>query len=95
MSSCDGGLTLPNYTAQLSGASRTSILSAATIYNYANTKSILTSQPPRFKNAADYIAYKKASALAYASPPTINGVAVRPAPTAALLNTVPPEGCLS
>ncbi len=90
MSSCDGGLVLPNYTAQLSNSERTSIRSASTVYNGVNTTGT-----QRFKNTADYIAYKKASSLAYAKQPTINGIPVRPVPTAALLNTVPPAKCSS
>ena len=79
---------MPNYTAQLSNSERTSIRSASTVYNGVNTTGT-----QRFKNTADYIAYKKAASLAYAKQPTINGMAVRPVPTAALLNTVPPAKC--
>ncbi len=88
MSSCDGGLVLPNLVAQLSGAERVSIVSATTIYNGKNTVG-----NRRFKNTGDYIAYKKASSLANAAPPTVNGVAVRPPPTSVLVITVPPPGC--
>ena len=96
MSSCDGGLVLPNLVAQLSGSERISIVSAATIYNGKNTAAASTgSGIRRFKNTGDYIAYKKASSLAYATQPTVNGLPVRPVPTTALLNTVPPPGCLS
>ena len=92
MSSCDGGFTLPNLVAQLSGAERVSIVSAVTIYNGKNDSGSTTR---RFKNTGDYIAYKKASSLANATAPTVNGLPVRPPPTSVLLpiNTVPPAEC--
>ena len=89
MSSCDGGFTLPNLVAQLSGAERVSIVSAVTIYNHVNTKwnnssAVPEKIRPRFKNTADYIAYKKASSLTFATQRNINGAPVRPPPTSAL-----------
>jgi hypothetical protein len=93
MSSCNGGLVLPNYTAQLSGTERTSIKLATTVYNanlIAWNRNIANGtnkgQAPRFKNAQDYIAYKKARALVNANPPVVNGAPVRPPPTSLLLN---------
>jgi DNA-binding beta-propeller fold protein YncE len=85
---CDSGLVLPNLVAQLSGSERISIRSAVTIYNGKNTDG-----NRRFKNTGDYIAYKKASMLAYAAALSVNGRPVRPPPTSALLNTVHPPGC--
>ena len=94
MSSCDGGLVLPNLVAQLSGAERVSIVSAVTIYNGTNTKwnnsSAAPKIRPRFKNGTDYIAYKKASSLTFATQQKINGQAVRPPPTSALPAYPPP-----
>ena len=95
MSSCNGGFVLPNYTAQLSGTERTSIKLATTVYNsnlIAWNRNIANGtnqgQAPRFKNTQDYISYKKARALANATPPVIDGSPARPAPTSLLLNTV-------
>jgi hypothetical protein len=87
MSSCNGGLVLPNYTAQLSGTERTSIKLATTVYNASN---IVAQQGGRrhFKNVQDYIADKKARALVNATPPVVNGSPVRPPPTSFLLNPV-------
>ena len=92
---CDSGLVLPNLVAQLSGSERNSIRSAVTVYNHVNTKwnnssAVPEKIRPQFKNGTDYIAYKKASSLAFAKQQKINGQPVRPPPTSALPAYPPP-----
>jgi len=87
---------LPNLVAQLSGAERVSIVSAVTIYNHVNTKwnnssAVPEKIRPRFKNTGDYIAYKKASSLTFATQQKINGQVLRPPPTS-VLPVYPPPG---
>ena len=83
----NGGYVRPNYTAQLSNSERTAIKSATTIYNAANIfASLNPTVAPRFKNTADYIAYKKALTLVNGTPPIVNGLPARPIQTSLLLN---------
>jgi hypothetical protein len=86
---CNGGYVLPNYTAQLSNSERTAIKSATTIYDAANIYALQNpTKTRRFKNTADYIAYKKALTLVNGTPPIVNGLPARPIQTSLLLNPV-------